>query len=48
MNPENKYRVFISYSHEDKKLVEQITTVLQENGLQPMLDKSFASGLNLP
>ena len=44
MNPENKYRAFISYSHEDKKLVEQITTALEENGLQPMLDKSFASG----
>ena len=42
---EYKYRVFISYSHEDMKLVEQITTILKENNLQPMLDKSFASGI---
>jgi hypothetical protein len=41
---EYKYRVFISYSHEDTELVEQITSILEENGLQPMLDKSFASG----
>jgi hypothetical protein len=41
---ESKYRVFISYSHEDTELVEQITSILEENGLQPMLDKSFASG----
>ena len=42
--PENKYRVFISYSHEDMRLVEKITTILKENGLQPMFDKGFTSG----
>jgi hypothetical protein len=41
---EYKYRVFISYFHEDMELVERISSILQENGLQPMLDKSFASG----
>lgn len=41
---EYKYRVFISYSHEDAELVEKISSILCENGLQPMLDKSFASG----
>ena len=39
-----KYRVFISYSHEDAELVEQIASILRSNGLQPMLDKSFATG----
>jgi hypothetical protein len=39
-----KYRVFISYSHEDKDLVERIAAVLEGNGLQPMWDRNFASG----
>jgi hypothetical protein len=41
---EYNYRVFISYFHEDAELVERISSTLDENGLQPMLDKSFASG----
>ena len=41
---ENKYRVFISYSHQDAELVDRISSILEENGLQPMLDSDFASG----
>jgi hypothetical protein len=44
LKAKNKYRVFISYSHEDRNLVKQIASILEENGLQPMLDDSFASG----
>jgi hypothetical protein len=41
---EYKYRVFISYSHQDAELVDRISSILEENGLQPMLDKGFSSG----
>lgn len=41
---EYKYRVFISYFHEDAMLVEQVESILLENGLRPMLDKGFATG----
>jgi hypothetical protein len=44
LNSESKYRVFISYSHQDAELVDRISTILEENGLQPMLDRSFSSG----
>jgi len=44
LNAENKYRVFISYSHQDAELVDRISSILEENGLQPMLDKGFSSG----
>jgi hypothetical protein len=30
------YRVFVSYSGQDRELVEKITVVLKENGLRPM------------
>ena len=39
-----KYRVFISYSHEDQPLVERIAAILSRNGLQPMWDRNFAYG----
>jgi hypothetical protein len=38
------YRVFISYSHKDQELVEQIVAALKANGLTPMWDKNFAFG----
>jgi hypothetical protein len=38
------YRVFVSYSHEDKAMVEMIVDVLKENGLKPMWDRNFYSG----
>jgi hypothetical protein len=41
---ERKYRVFISYSHQDAELVDRISSILEENGLLPMLDRSFSSG----
>ncbi|MGE5418009.1 MAG: toll/interleukin-1 receptor domain-containing protein [Acidobacteriota bacterium] len=40
----NNYRVFISYSHTDRQLVEQLVEILIENGLTPMWDKNFAYG----
>jgi hypothetical protein len=39
-----KYRVFVSYSREDRGLVEQVVTVLRENNLDPMWDEDFAFG----
>jgi len=42
------YRVFISYSHEDKELVEKIVKTLEENGLTPMWDENFAWGHGFP
>jgi hypothetical protein len=33
------YRVFISYSHEDRPLVQALVDVLKANGLQPMWDE---------
>ncbi|MGO9015460.1 MAG: toll/interleukin-1 receptor domain-containing protein [Dissulfurispiraceae bacterium] len=38
------YRVFISYSHEDRELAEIIVNALKENGLKPMWDKNFNYG----
>ncbi len=38
------YRVFISYSHDDKEQVEKIVNVLKSNGLTPMWDKNFLYG----
>lgn len=40
---EYKYRVFISYSHQDAELVGRIASILEDNGLQPMLDTTFSS-----
>ena len=39
-----KYRVFISYSHSDRALAEQIAAVLRRNRLEPMWDRNFAFG----
>ena len=41
---DNKYRVFISYSHADEELVKRISSLLEANGLQPMRDKSLHPG----
>ena len=42
------YRVFISYSHEDLKLVKVVVKALEENGLTPMWDENFAWGHGFP
>ncbi len=39
------YRIFISYSHEDRGLVETVVGILEENGLRPMWDAGFTWGL---
>lgn len=44
INNKNRYRVFISYSHEDQDLVSVIADILDANGLQPMWDRQFAYG----
>ncbi len=38
------YRVFLSYSHQDLKLVRAIDAVLKRNGLSPMWDEHFLYG----
>jgi hypothetical protein len=39
-----RYRVFISYSHDDAPKVVKLEQILQENGLCPMRDQNFAFG----
>ena len=39
-----EFRVFLSYSHDDRKQVETVKEVLQQNHLQPMLDQHFQYG----
>jgi hypothetical protein len=41
---EREYRVFISYSHQDLKLVRAIHGALRRNHLAPMWDEHFAYG----
>jgi hypothetical protein len=38
------YRVFISYSHEDRQMVEKVVQVLKQNGLTVLWDENFAFG----
>lgn len=40
----SKYRVFISYSHQDLDLVLRIVQILEDNDLTPMWDRDFAYG----
>ncbi|MDC0934878.1 toll/interleukin-1 receptor domain-containing protein [Pirellulales bacterium] len=39
-----EYRVFISYSHNDRQLVERIVAILKKNGMRPTWDEDFAFG----
>lgn len=39
------YRVFISYSHEDRELAGRVVKVLQKFGLEPIWDKDIRPGL---
>lgn len=38
------YRIFISYSHEDQKIVEKVVSLLQKFDLTPMWDRTFVYG----
>jgi hypothetical protein len=38
------YRIFVSYSSEDRGLVQQIIEILRANNLEPMWDEDFAVG----
>jgi hypothetical protein len=40
----SKYRVFISYSHDDADLAEKVVTIIEDIGLLPMWDKDFLFG----
>ena len=40
----DKYRIFISYSHEDANLAMKIVETINNNGLIPMWDKGFLFG----
>lgn len=40
--------MFISYSHQDRKLVEQVEQVLRENGLDTLWDENFEFGHGFP
>lgn len=44
----NSYRIFISYSHEDREIVKIIVKILEENGLTPLWDENFAFGHGFP
>jgi hypothetical protein len=48
MAEKDRYRVFISYSRDDKELVERIIETLKEIGLRPMWDQSFTGGGGFP
>ncbi len=41
-------RVFISYSHQDRGLVEQVERVLRANGLDTLWDQNFEFGHGFP
>lgn len=41
---EPKYRVFVSYSRQDRDLVLMIVKILEDNGLKPMWDQDFQHG----
>jgi hypothetical protein len=44
----NQYRIFISYSRKDFKLVEKIVRILNENKLQPLFDENITGGQGFP
>ena len=39
-----KYRIFLSYSHEDIALVEKIVNAIEMSGLTAMWDQKFSYG----
>ncbi len=41
----DRYRVFVSYSHEDKEYAKMIVEVLNENNLWPMWDEDILPGV---
>lgn len=40
----DKYRVFLSYSRDDREKVDILANILKEEGLKPMYDKDFSGG----
>ncbi len=40
----HRFRVFISYSHEDQQFAEQVVEVLRDMGLEPVWDKDIRPG----
>ena len=41
---EQKIRIFISYSHEDKELVLKLEEILKANGLEPLWTEKLSGG----
>jgi hypothetical protein len=41
---DRKYRVFLSYSHQDLSIAQAVDCILKDNGLRPMWDEHFAYG----
>jgi len=44
MRAGEKYRAFISYSHSDRGIAEQVARILEKNGIDPLWDKNFLFG----
>jgi aspartyl aminopeptidase len=44
MRASEKYRAFISYSHSDRSIAEQVARILEKNGIDPLWDKNFLFG----
>lgn len=40
----HRYRVFISYSHDDREYAQKLADILEENTLQPIWDKNINRG----
>ncbi|MCD4785057.1 MAG: toll/interleukin-1 receptor domain-containing protein [Candidatus Eremiobacteraeota bacterium] len=43
-NKVHKFRVFVSYSHEDRDKAEKVANILKEKGLEPIWDKNIRPG----
>lgn len=43
-NPDARYRIFVSYSHENHGLVLKLVDIMRKNGLVPMWDRDFLYG----
>lgn len=44
VTPKSAYRVFISYSHDDRDLADRVVAILSDNGLRPVWDRDFEFG----
>lgn len=40
----HKFRVFVSYSHDDRSTIEKLVAILEQMGLHPLWDKNISPG----